>query len=201
MKRNILIVALVAAIAIIGAGAWQYVKKQGQGTDGTGGVQIGGPFSLTDHNGKAVTEKDYAGKYLLVFFGYTFCPDVCPTAMQTISEAMDLLGEDGRKVQPLFISIDPERDTPAVLKEFVSNFHPSIIGLTGTPEQIAAVAKAYRVYYARARTEGEEEDDQYYLMNHSAVVYLIDPDGKFIAHFAHTDPPEQIAAKIRKVIG
>ena len=200
MKRNILIVALIAAIAVIGAGTWQYVKTQGQGA-GSGGVQIGGPFSLTDHNGKAVTEKDYAGKYLLVFFGYTFCPDVCPTAMQTVTETMDILDEDGRKVQPLFISIDPERDTPAVLKEFVANFHPSIIGLTGTPEQIAAVAKAYRVYYARAKTEDGGDDDEYYLMNHSAVLYLIGPDGKFIAHFAHTDSPEKIAAKIREVTG
>lgn len=200
MKRNILIVGLMAAIVVIGAVAWQYVKTQGQGRDGTGGVQIGGPFRLTDHNGKAVTEKDYAGKYLLVFFGYTFCPDVCPTAMQTVTEAMDILGDDGQKVQPLFISIDPERDTPAVLKEFVSNFHPSIIGLTGTPEQIAAVAKAYRVYYARAKPENGSNDDEYYLMNHSAVLYLIGPDGKLTAHFAHTDSPEKIAAKIREVI-
>ena len=111
---------------------------------------VGGPFTLTDQDGKKVSEKDFLGKYMLVFFGYTYCPDICPTELQVMTAALDSMGPEAEKIQPVFVSVDPERDTPEVLKSYVENFGPRLVGLTGTPEEIAAVAKAYRVYYAKA---------------------------------------------------
>ncbi|NQW01280.1 MAG: SCO family protein [Rhodospirillales bacterium] len=157
-------------------------------------VPIGGPFTLTDHNGQQVTDQTYAGQYLLVFFGYTFCPDVCPTTLTTLSNTMDILGDVGSKVTPLFISVDPERDTPEQLKEYVSYFHPRIVALTGTDDQIKAVAKAYRVYYAKARENKDDPED--YLVDHSSITYLIGPDGAFLEHFSHGTEPEQIAERL-----
>ncbi len=155
-------------------------------------LAIGGAFTLVDHNRKTVTDIDFRGRYMLVFFGYTFCPDACPTALQTVTEAMDLLGAQATKVQPIFISVDPERDTPETLKSFVANFHPRMIGLTGSPEQVAAAAKVYRVYFAKANDEDE------YLMDHSAIIYLMGPDGKFVTHFSHGTTPDTMAAKVRE---
>lgn len=157
-------------------------------------VTIGGPFSLTDHNGQQVTEKTYAGQYKLVFFGYTYCPDVCPTTLTTLSNTLDILGSAAEKVTPLFISVDPERDTVEHLKEYVGYFHPRIVGLTGTEEQIAAVAKAYRVYYAKAKPSQDDPLD--YLMDHSSITYLIGPDGSFLEHFSHGTEPEKIAERL-----
>jgi protein SCO1/2 len=157
-------------------------------------VQIGGPFTLTDHNGQIVTEKSYAGKYLLVFFGYTFCPDVCPTALTTISNTLDLLGESANKTMPLFISVDPLRDTPEHLKEYVSYFHPKLVALTGTEDQIKSVTKAYRVYFAKAQANEDDQED--YLMDHSSITYLIGPDGNFIEHFSHGIEPEKMAERL-----
>lgn len=157
-------------------------------------VTIGGPFTLTDHNDQSVTEKTYAGQYLLVFFGYTFCPDVCPTTLTTLSNTMDVLGEAAGKVTPLFISVDPERDTPAHLKEYVGYFHPRLVALTGTPEQIKAVTKAYRVYFAKA--EANKDDAEDYLVDHSSITYLMGPDGEFLEHFSHGTEAEQIAERL-----
>ena len=157
-------------------------------------VQIGGPFTLTDHNGKMVTEKSYDGKYLLVFFGYTFCPDVCPTALTTLSTTLDLLGDAADKTMPLFITVDPLRDTPAHLKEYVSYFHPKLVALTGTEDQIKEVTKAYRVYSAKAQANKDDQED--YLMDHSSITYLIGPDGSFVEHFSHGMEPEKIAERL-----
>jgi protein SCO1/2 len=159
-------------------------------------VQIGGPFNLIDHNGQIVTEKSYPGKYLLVFFGYTFCPDVCPTALTNISNTLDLLGDSAAKVMPLFITVDPLRDTPAHLKEYVSYFHPKLVALTGTEEQIKAVTKAYRVYFAKSQANEDDKED--YLMDHSSITYLIGPDGNFVEHFSHGMEPEKIAERLLK---
>src|SRR5262249_5484407 len=141
--------------------------------------KIGGPFTLTNQAGKTVSDRNFLGKYLLIYFGYTYCPDVCPTGLQSIAHAMDQLKGDAGTVQPLYITIDPARDTPAKLKEYIVSFHPKIVGLTGSPDQIAAVAKAYQVYYAK----GEKVDEKDYLMDHSSLIYLMGPDGKFIATF------------------
>ncbi len=183
------------------AGAEQNVSKQQPTADKPVAkkepqVTIGGPFSLTDHEGRSVTEKTYAGQYLLVFFGYTFCPDVCPTTLTTLSDALDILGDAGNNVTPLFISVDPERDTTEHLKTYVSYFHPRIVALTGTDAQIKAVAKAYRVYYAKAKAPPEDQDD--YLVDHSSITYLMGPDGQFIEHFSHGVEAEEIAERLLK---
>jgi protein SCO1/2 len=138
--------ALLAALVI--AGTAYYIANQPRGPISIGTALVGGPFSLTDHTGRKVTDKDFLGKYMLVFFGYTYCPDLCPTELQVMSAALDKLGAKADDIQPIFITFDPQRDTPEVLKLYISNFHPRLVGLTGTPEEIAA-AKAYRVYYSK----------------------------------------------------
>jgi protein SCO1/2 len=159
-------------------------------------VQIGGPFTLVDHNSKATTDKTYAGKHMLIFFGYTFCPDVCPTALTTISNTLDIIGDSAENVVPLFITVDPSRDTPEHLKEYVGYFHPKMVALTGTEEQIKAVTKVFRVYAAKAKTDNEDPED--YLMDHSSITYLMGPDGKFLEHFSHGMEPEKIAERLLK---
>jgi protein SCO1/2 len=159
-----------------------------------------GPFSLIDHTGRHVTDQDFRGKFMLVFFGYTFCPDVCPIDLQIISRAVDALGEAGTKVQPIFITVDPERDTVEVLARYVSHFHPQLLGLTGTPEQVATAAQAYGVLYitaidAMSPTDGEGAQ---YLIDHSALTYLLGPDGRFRAAFLHNTDPKKLAAGILK---
>jgi protein SCO1/2 len=157
---------------------------------------VGGPFTLVNQDGQTVTEADFRGRHMLVFFGYTFCPDVCPTTLQTASSALDLVEDRAAAVQPVFITVDPTRDTPAILKEYVAHFHPSLVGLGGTAEQIAAAAKAYRVYYAKDTAEGDSADD--YLVAHSAITYLMDPDGKFVTHFSHQTGAEEMAATLKR---
>ncbi|MCW9045052.1 MAG: SCO family protein [Alphaproteobacteria bacterium] len=161
---------------------------------------VGGAFELTDHNGKDVTEKDYLGKHLLIYFGYTYCPDVCPTSLQVMIDALEAMGPDAEKVIPMFITIDPERDTPEVLKEYVSQFDSRLIGLTGSKEAIKSVAKAYRVYRAKVEDEGAEGKDMDYLMDHTSITYLMGPDSKFKKHFAHGYEPTKMAERIKSLL-
>lgn len=161
------------------------------------GARIGGDFALTDQTGRPVTEASYRGKAMLIFFGFTHCPDVCPTELSTLATAMDQLGPDAARVQPLFITVDPERDTPEKLADYVGLFHPALAGLTGTPAQIAQVAKAYRVYYAKVTPPGASD----YLMDHSAFVYLLGPDGALRGMFRPGATPEELAAAARQVLG
>ncbi len=169
----------------------------------------GGPFSLVDHRGRDVTDKDFRGHFMLVFFGYTYCPDVCPTELQTMSEAMDLLGDAAEKVQPIFITVDPERDTPEVLADYVGVFHPRLIGLTGTPEQVAAVAKVYRAGYIRtplpsaedSAGSGEDENSDDYGVAHSATTYLVGPDGRMLTTYPRMTRSKDMAADIRQFLG
>ena len=154
---------------------------------------IGGPFSLTDQNGRTVTEQDLKGKPFLVFFGYTNCPDFCPTTMFEISEVLKKLGPAADRTRALFITVDPERDTPAALKDYVSSFDPHIIALTGEPEAIAAVAKAYRAYYRKVPLK-----DGGYTMDHLVLVYLMDKDGRFVSRFKLDRPLDASAAELRK---
>ncbi len=160
------------------------------------GVSLGGPFSLTDHTGRAVTEADFAGRVLLVYFGFTFCPDVCPTELGIMAQAMEDLGPQAARVTPILITIDPERDTPQALAPYVENFHPAMRGLTGTPQQIADVARRYRVYYQRVQRPNMTE----YLMDHSSFIYLVGPDGRVRNLFRPETPPEAIAAAVRGVL-
>lgn len=159
-----------------------------------GVARIGGPFTLTDQHGKTRTDREFRGKYMLVFFGYTNCPDVCPTGLQDMSEALEALGADAEKVQPIFISIDPERDKPALLKDYAANFHSRFIALTGSTSAIAKTAKSFRVYYAKT---GDKSGDAYH-MQHSTLVYLMGPDGKFLTRFTHNTRPKLMAAGISR---
>jgi protein SCO1/2 len=156
---------------------------------------IGGPFSLTDQNGRTVTEQDLKGKPFLVFFGYTNCPDFCPTTMFEISEVLKKLGPAADRTRALFITVDPERDTPAALKDYVSSFDPHIIALTGEPEAIAALAKSYRAYYRKVPLK-----DGGYTMDHLVLVYLMDKEGRFVSRFKLDRPIDASAAELRKYL-
>ena len=160
--------------------------------------QIGGRFLLKDQTGKLVTDQDFAGKFMLIYFGYTYCPDICPTSLQTITNALEVLGDEGDIIQPIFITIDPERDTVAVMREYVKNFHPRLIGLTGSEVSIASVAKKYRVRFAKVAEAGASKDD--YLVDHTASVFLMGPDGKFLTRFSHNTTFNKMAKKLRKYI-
>ena len=155
----------------------------------------GGPFALVDQNSKPVTDKDFLGKPLLVFFGYTHCPDFCPTTLFEISEVMRVLGPDASRVNTAFITIDPERDTPAVLKDYLSSFEPNVRGLSGDAAAIATVVKEYGVYTRKVPREGGD-----YLMDHSIEVYLMDRNGKFVAPFNLKRRPEEAATELRKYL-
>lgn len=157
------------------------------------GVSLGGPFSLVDQDGRAVTERDFAGRFLLVYFGFTYCPDVCPTELGAIASAMDELGDAAERVTPVLVTVDPQRDTPAVMKEYVARFHPRMVGLTGTPEQVAEAARRFRVYYARVQRPNMHE----YLMDHSSFVYLVGPDSRVRTMFRPDTSPEAMAASVR----
>lgn len=162
------------------------------------GASIGGPFTLTDSAGKTVTDRDFRGKFMLVYFGYTFCPDVCPTTLNQVAVALDKLGAKGDRVQALFVSVDPRRDTPEVIRQYTAAFSPRLLGLTGTAEQIAAAAKAYRVYYAEHRTGDGPLD---YTMDHSSILYLMGPDGQFVAPIRADADGADMAAAIASAMG
>ncbi len=175
--------------------------KAGSGLDvevQTRSPKIGGPFSLVDHDGKAVTDADYRGKFMIIFFGYTFCPDVCPTSLSAVSGALDILGPLADRYVPIFVSVDPDRDTAAALKEFVGHFHPRLIGMTGTKAQILDAARHYRVYFAKAQEEGSDPSD--YLVDHSAITYVMGPDGKYRFHFGHGTDPEVMAQHLKGIL-
>ena len=157
---------------------------------------VGGAFSLTNHLGQRVTEKDFAGKYMLVYFGYTFCPDVCPTELQIITEALELMGDAAAEVTPIFITIDPARDTVEAVKSYVEVFNKRLIGLTGTEEEIKQAAKAYKVYYNAAK----DGDPVNYTMDHSSITFLMDRKGAYAAHFAYNSKPEDMAERISRII-
>ena len=156
---------------------------------------IGGPFKLTDQNGKAVTDQDLKGRPFLVFFGFTHCPDICPTTLFDVSEIMRALGKDADRVGALFITVDPERDTPAALKDYLSSFDPHLAGLTGEPAAVAAVAKAYRVYFKKVPL-----DQGGYTMDHTAIVYLMDKDGRFVSPFNLKRTTEAATADLRRYL-
>jgi protein SCO1 len=195
-SRRVLYAAmgLVLAALLLGVGGFMWFS----GGEGNGGLSIGGPFTLQDGSGKTVTDRDFRGQYMLVYFGYTFCPDVCPTTLAAVADAMDKLGPDASKVRTVFITVDPKRDTPAVVGKYAAAFGPHVVGLTGTPEEIAQVAREYRVYYAEHRTGPGPND---YAMDHSSVLYLMDPKGGFVAPVRADQSGDQIASALRKLMG
>ena len=196
--RFVLFAVLLAGLVILGVGAFLALSlhETPRGAAGTLlASAIGGPFRLVDQNGKTVTDADLKGKWSLVYFGYTHCPDACPTALNDISIALDELGPKRDAVRPVFITVDPERDTAEVLKAYVTSFDAPIMALTGTPEEIAQAAKEYRVYYAKHPEAGGD-----YSMDHSSVIYVMDPEGRFTASFTHEDTPEDIAERLKKLL-
>lgn len=166
---------------------------------GSGRPLIGGTFNLTDQEGQSRTDADFKGKYMLVYFGYTFCPDICPTALYTISQALEKLGN--KKVEnnivPLFISIDPERDTVDQLALYKTNFDPHFVMLTGTKDQVDQAVKAYRAYYTKATPDGTSSD---YLMDHSSIIYVMDRQGRYVTSFNHETPAKDIARALSNLL-
>jgi len=184
------IIGILVAVLLLGAGVFVCLS-------GGPPSLLGGQFTLEDGTGKQVSDRDFRGKYMLVYFGYTFCPDVCPTTLNEVADAMDRLGAKADRLQPIFITVDPKRDTPAVVKEYAAAFSPRLIGLTGTPEQIAKVAKEYRVYYAEHRTGPGPND---YSMDHSSILYLMGPDGRFVAPIRSDEGGEELAKDLGKLM-
>lgn len=186
-RRALLLAPAGVLVAGLAGAAWL-------GTRGPAPVSIGGPFTLQDGNGRVVTDRDFRGKWMLVYFGYTHCPDACPTALQDMANALDILGDKKRDVALVFITVDPERDTPSVVKDYVSGFEAPIVALSGTAEQVAQAAKEYRVYYKKHPTADG------YDMDHTSIIYVMDPQGRFVTNFTHETSPEQIAAKLRSLV-
>jgi len=199
--RSILLGTIIGLGLVGGYVAYGLVQDGGSGplrhvaTINTGAASIGGPFTLTDHNGQRVTDRSYDGKLRLIYFGFTFCPDVCPTELYLIGQTMDALGQDAAAVQPILVTVDPERDTPAVLKEYVSLFHPRLVGLTGTPEEIRAVERAYKVYAQKVPLE-----EGGYTMDHSSFTFLMGRDGDFITVFPYQTPVKEMVRQIEAAL-
>lgn len=168
-----------------------------QSAASTGKALIGGPFALTDTAAKPVTNANFSGRPMLVYFGFTHCPDICPSGLQIISSALDQLGPNATKVSALFITLDPERDTAAKLGEYLKSFNPQIIGLTGTADEIATVTKAYRVYAKKVASETSAAD---YSIDHSGFMYLMDPNGEYRSHFPHNVGADKLSAALKQSI-
>ncbi|HEY8129010.1 MAG TPA: SCO family protein [Hyphomicrobium sp.] len=195
-------IALAFAGLLIGAAfGFLALRVPGTSIEGqtqvTGKPSVGGPFSLVDQTGKRVTDKDFVGKYMLVFFGYTNCPDICPAGLQVMSAALDKLGHRADDIVPILITLDPAEDTPEKLATYVKSFHPRLIGLTGSESDIAATAKAYRVFYQKVP---DDKDPSRYSIDHSAIFYLMGKDGTLITPIPHTTDVDQLALSIDKAL-
>lgn len=207
MNRLSLALAIVVLAVVAGGAVWRLGGLHSQeqsAVPASATTDFGGPFSLTDQNGARRTDTDFRGKYMLIFFGYTNCPDICPTMLAIEAEALDKLGVRASQIVPIFVSVDPKRDTPGKLKSYLSAFDakpPSarrnFVGLTGSDEDIAKAANAYRVYY-RAHLDGQTEDGANYSVDHTTEVYLMSPEGKFVAYYSEGITPDEMAAALTK---
>jgi len=188
---------ILTVIATVAVGLMVYLTSNGDSGKKNTLAEIGGPFELVDSKGQTVRDTDFRGTYLLVYFGYTFCPDICPTSLNTIAEAFDQL-PPGKlaHIQALFVSVDPERDSGAVLDDYTQNFHPRIKGLTGTREQINDMVSRYRGTYRITK----DDDPDYYPVDHSSIIYLMDENGKYVTHFSHQSPVDKVLAKLNEVL-
>jgi protein SCO1/2 len=192
-SQVLVVITAFFASLIVFLGIFLYATGQIGG--GPAPSAIGGPFQLTDQDGNRITDRDFRGKPYLVFFGFTHCPDVCPTTLFEVSEVMRTLGPDADGAAALFISVDPERDTPAVIKDYLSSFDPHVRGATGNEEQLAQVTKGFRAYFKKVPTGSGD-----YSMDHSAIVYLMDKEGRFVAPFNLKRPPQDAANDLRKYL-
>jgi protein SCO1/2 len=201
MKRRLLLVIVGSFLlgSLIGVGALMLNQESPNKNRviTSGQALIGGPFELVGKDGKTVTDKDFRGRYMLVFFGFTHCPDICPAELQVMSAALDDLGDKADQVVPVFITVDPARDTPELVTAYVENFGPNFVGLTGSLEAVDKAAKAYRVTYQKFQEEGAGDN---YSVDHSALVYLMGPDGKFVTHFPYGTSPEKMADTLRRYL-
>ncbi len=196
-NKQALIPYLLLAAALAGGLLWhesETVPGLGRSIV-TGQADVGGPFRLTDQNGKTVSDTDFRGRYMLIYFGYSFCPDVCPTTLSVMAQALDKLGGESRRVTPVFITIDPERDTPQVLGDYMKAFGPNFVGLTGSAAAIKDAEKKYRVYAVKKPLEKGG-----YGMDHSSVMYLMGPDGKMISFYDEAISPDDLAKDLRQKI-
>ena len=189
-NRRALLIYLLLLSALVGGLLWRLGDLvPGAGTViGSGQIQVGGPFRLVDQNGRTRTDADFRGKYMLVYFGFTHCPDVCPTSLAAMAQALDMIGDKAARVTPVFITVDPARDTPKVVGEYMKAFGPTFVGLTGSQAAVDAAAKQYRVYATRRDLPGGQ-----YAMDHSNVVYLMGPDGKIVSYYNDAITPEILA--------
>ncbi len=197
MRRSVIFLMFALALALAASAyLWRLGDEQEAARQGlvssqeVTAVTIGGPFSLIDQDGMRRSEQDFRGRFMLVFFGYTYCPDVCPTSLAVIAATLERLGPDADRLTPVMISVDPARDTPEILKSYLAAFSPRFVGLTGTEAEIAAAAKAFRVYYNPTPNEAGTLD-------HSSVIYLMDADGGFVANYSLQTPPDDMAEDIK----
>ncbi len=203
MHKRAIVVFLVGLLVLLGGAAAYLLTEPGTTVTrlpsqaGSGTAKVGGAFELVDQSGETRTQADFAGRHMLVYFGYTYCPDVCPTSLSLMSQGLDLLeAETGSledRVIPIFVTVDPARDDVAAMAAYAEHFHPRLVALTGSDAQIAAAAKAYRVYYRKAEDPSASE----YLMDHSSFIYLMGPDGTYVSHFAHNASPQEIAEGLK----
>jgi protein SCO1 len=194
-SRLVVVATLITGFVILAGGVLTWLLLSEPASRSVFAEAIGGPFRLVDQNGAPFSDQDLKGKPFLVFFGFTHCPDVCPTSLFEISEIMRKLGSDADRTGAVFITVDPERDTPASMKDYLASFDPHIRGLSGDPAALAAVAKAYRVYYKKVPLDGGD-----YTMDHTAIVYLMDKDGRFISPFNMKRTADVAAADLRKYL-
>lgn len=193
MKVRLILVAMVAVgLAVTGYLGWRLAGPSGGVQASAAPGAIGGPFQLVDTEGRAVTERSLLGKPTAIFFGFTYCPEVCPTTLTELTAAMKALGSDADRLNVVFVSVDPERDTPAQMKLYLGNFDPRIQGFTGSVERVAAAAKAYRVYYRKIPLEGDD-----YTVDHSSAIYLFDAKGRFVAPVGYGEPHERVVAALK----
>ncbi|KAM7427317.1 Cu-binding protein [Porites harrisoni] len=206
-KRGPITWVSLTLVALTGGGLLLYVRhlkeekeqeKEKAKKKSIGKIALGGPFSLTDHNGKAVTDEDFHGKWILLYFGFTHCPDICPDELEKMATAVDLIDKNTKQLnaelQPLFITVDPLRDDVEAVKQYVKEFHPRLLGLTGTQEQVKQICKAYRVYFSA----GPADEDNDYIVDHTIIQYLVDPSGEFAEYFGQNKTAEDIAAGVTK---
>jgi protein SCO1/2 len=198
-KKNLIILLLSFILFALGLGYYIstsiYPNQKLVETE-TGNALLGGDFSLLSHKGHPVDTKQFRGNYMMIYFGYSFCPDICPTALENMSEAMMKLADLGTKIQPIFVTVDPDRDTVQQLETYMQSFHPRFLALTGTKESLDKAIKSYRVYAQKVEDEGASD----YLVDHSSIVYIMGPDGKYVTHFSHQTPGEEMAFKLREII-
>lgn len=198
-SKHTLIIFGVIILALLVVAFWQVLTIEAERAASptiTTSVSLGGPFELVDGDGAVVTEKDFAGQYKLIYFGFTYCPDVCPVELKVMTAAIDMVGQQAGKITPIFISVDPKRDTPGVIKEYVKLFDDRLVGLTGTPQQIEDVKKTFKVYAKKRQTEGTTD----YLVDHSSFIYLMGPNNEYITMFKAGSKPQEIAGRLRQIV-